>query len=348
MGDVRYDWEDTTRKDHRDFVPPKWWLPSVPMYLGANQTNIRDYLARLLQVAAQDLAAIGLPRANEAETRADLEDYHDKFIAYRLVISTWNGGLEFLLRETDYFWEQAIKGPHVNDFARLKASKRYAATLHQDLGAWMIMMERLLAPETYPGGARAMNELKDLLGQISAFKQEIGDTFQLLIGAIAIKDSEIQKKLAQESKLQARRSTALTALAAIYLPLSLTTGIFGMNILEIDQGKPRYWAALAVAIGLLVATLPFLVWVYSDKDDQDKNWGNSMATIQRFSGTEQPGRDKNDSTFHGKHSPGAEPAPRDLIRRRTTRYSQMDWAVGGASEEHPNFPRRATQPETMV
>lgn len=310
--------------------------------------NIREYLARLLQAAAHDLAVTALPRADRVNTTADFEDDHGTFIAYRLVISTWNDGLEFLLRETDYFWEQAIKGPHVNDFARLKASKRYAATLHQDLGAWMIMMKRLLAPKIYPGGARAMDELKDLLGQISAFKQEIGDTFQLLIGAIAIKDSEIQKKLAQESKLQARRSTALTALAAIYLPLSLTTGIFGMNVLEIDQGKPRYWAALAVAIGLLVATLPFLVWVYLDKDDNDKNRGNLMATVQRFSGSEQLGRDRDDGILREKHSTGADPVPRDLIRRRTTRYSQMDWAVGGASEGQPNLPRRATQPENMV
>lgn len=348
MGDVRYDWEDATRKNYRGFATPTWWLPAVPMYLGANQTNIRDYLARLLQAAAQDLAATGLPRANEAKKRDDLEDHHDTFIAYRLVISTWNDGLEFLLREIDYFWEQAIKGPHVDDFARLKASKRYAATLHQDLGAWMVIMERLLAPKTYRGGARAMNELKNLLDQISAFKQEIGDTFQLLIGAIAIRDSEIQKKLAQESKLQARRSTALTALAAIYLPLSLTTGIFGMNILEIDQRKPRYWTALAVAVSLLVATLPFLVWVYLDKDDQDKNWRNLMATVQRFGGSEQPGRDKSDGILHEKHSIGADPGPRDLIRRRITRYSQMDWAVGGASEGQPNFSRRATQPENIV
>ena len=348
MSDIAYDRESTVREDYRDFAPPTWWLPAVPMYHGANQTSIREYLTRLLQAAAQDLAATGLPRVDEVETGADLEDYHDTFIAYRLIISTWNEGLEFLVRETDYFWEQAIRGPHVNDFARLKASKRYAATLYQDLGAWTMIMERLLAPKTYRGGARAMNEPKDLLGQVLAFKQEIGDTFQLLIGAIAIKDSEIQKKLGQESKLQARRSTALTALAAIYLPLSLTTGIFGMNILEIDQGKPKYWTALAVAVGLLVATLPFLVWVYLDKDDQDKRRGHLTAVAQRFSGSEQSARDRDNGSFREKHSSDADPIPRDLMRRRTTRYSQMDWDVEDVSEGRPDTSRRATQPENMV
>lgn len=348
MDDVRYDWEDTTKEEHRDFAPPTWWLPSVPMYLGANQMNISDYLARLLQAAAHDLAAIGLPRTDEVDTPADLGDYHTLFIAYRLVISSWNDGLEFLLRETDYFWEQAIEGPHVNDFARLKASKRYAETLHRDLGAWTMIMERLLAPKTYRSGARAMDELKDLLGQILAFKHEIGDTFQLLIGAIAIKDSESKKKLAQESRLQARRSTALTALAAIYLPLSLATGIFGMNILEIDQGQPRYWAALAVAVGLLVATMPFLVWVYLDKDDQDKDRINSMAAVQRSGSSEQRERSREDGTLRGNHSSDTGPLPRDLMRRRTTRCSQMGWDVENISKGRPHFSRRAPSPDTMV
>ena len=218
-------------------------------------------------------------------------------------------------------------------FARLKASKRFAATLHQDLGSWMPNMERLLAPKTYRAGAKAMDELKTLLGQISACEQEIGDTFQLLIGAIAIKDSEIQKKkLAQESRLQARGSTALTALAAIYLPLFLSAGIFGMNILEIDQEKPRHCAALAVAFSLLVATLPFLVWAYLDRDDQDKKPVKSTASCQDSMDNEQHGLEKNSGTLRGDCLQDVEAKPLDLLRRRATKYSQMSWAPRGRSQ----------------
>lgn len=121
-----------------------------------------------------------------------------------------------------------------------------------------------------------------------------------------------------------------------------------MNILEIEEGKPRYWAALAVAVGLLVATLPFLVWVYLDKDGQDKNRENLLAVTRRFSGGEQPGHDKDDGTIREKGSTGANPVPCDLIQRRMTRYSQMDRAVGDASQGQSNFHRRATQPDDMV
>jgi Mg2+ and Co2+ transporter CorA len=50
-------------------------------------------------------------------------------------------------------------------------------------------------------------------------------------------------------KAQAQRATLLTILAVIYLPLTLVTGIFGMNIKEINGGTPLFWACL---LGLLV------------------------------------------------------------------------------------------------
>lgn len=331
-----------------EFGRPRRWMPAVPAYLGlssSTQPGIRSYLIRLLGVVAQDLAATGLPRISWDDREADLDKILEAFVPYRLAMSTWKDGVHFLKGEIDYFWEQAINGPDVRDFKRLKVSKRYAEVMYQDLGAWMVNMEGLLVPDVDRGGARAMNELKDLLGQILAFKQEIGDTFQLLIGAITIKDSEIQKKLAQESKLQARRSTALTALAAIYLPLSLTTGVFGMNIVEIEEGKPKYWAAVAVAVGLLVATLPFLVWVYLDKDEQ--GWKRTRPTVSgQHSDSQRHQVEKDDSTLSKCNFQEFEPTPLDLVRRRTTRYSQMSWAVTDASQ--PQFIPKKAHPEHMV
>jgi Mg2+ and Co2+ transporter CorA len=46
-------------------------------------------------------------------------------------------------------------------------------------------------------------------------------------------------------KTQARRATLLTILAVIYLPLTLVTGVFGMNLKEINDGAPRFWACIA-------------------------------------------------------------------------------------------------------
>jgi len=48
---------------------------------------------------------------------------------------------------------------------------------------------------------------------------------------------------------QAERATMLTLLAAVYLPLQLVTGIFGMNIAEINDGVPA-WRACVVALAV--------------------------------------------------------------------------------------------------
>jgi Mg2+ and Co2+ transporter CorA len=50
-------------------------------------------------------------------------------------------------------------------------------------------------------------------------------------------------------KTQARRATLLTILAVIYLPLTLVTGIFGMNLREINDHAPPFWVCI---LGLLV------------------------------------------------------------------------------------------------
>jgi Mg2+ and Co2+ transporter CorA len=76
-------------------------------------------------------------------------------------------------------------------------------------------------------------------------------TFQALTTAITIEDSDFNKK-------QAQRSTMLTLLAAIYLPLTLATGIFGMNIQEINGGTPRWWIVVVVTAILFVPSLSFI------------------------------------------------------------------------------------------
>jgi hypothetical protein len=246
-----------------------------------------------------------------------------------LAFYAWRDGVAFLSQEIDYFWERAVIGPNVEDFAHLKISRKYAENLYRDLKSWLTEVEALLEPELFRNEDRLVNQARDLLEQSFNLKQETTDTFQLLIGAIAIRNSEIQKQLARESRIQARRSTALTALAAIYLPLSLTTGIFDMNVSEINQAQPKYWAVLALGFGLLVGTLPFLLWIFLDRDDEDKKREKSST----------PGRRRDDqrsvtsATSNGdaRESDDLRTKQRDagIVRRRTTMSSRMSRVATG-------------------
>lgn len=65
-------------------------------------------------------------------------------------------------------------------------------------------------------------------------------------------------------KRQGRRATILTLLAAIYLPLSLVTSIFGMNVQEItkdDSNPVARHAGIVFAIVLGATLLFFLGYV---------------------------------------------------------------------------------------
>lgn len=82
--------------------------------------------------------------------------------------------------------------------------------------------------------------------EVNKLEQELKDEIHLIIGAVTVQDAAATKE-------QAERATQLTVLAAVYLPLTLVTGIFGMNVWEINAGTPKFWSciiALAVTAGL--------------------------------------------------------------------------------------------------
>lgn len=58
-------------------------------------------------------------------------------------------------------------------------------------------------------------------------------------------------------KQQGRRAPQLTLLAALYLPLTLVTGIFGMNIKEFDDVKPPFILCFEALFAVIAVTLVF-------------------------------------------------------------------------------------------
>jgi hypothetical protein len=56
-------------------------------------------------------------------------------------------------------------------------------------------------------------------------------------------------------KQQSRRATLLTLLAAFYLPLTLVTGIFGMNIREFDDVKPSFVLCFEALFAVVAVTM---------------------------------------------------------------------------------------------
>jgi Mg2+ and Co2+ transporter CorA len=122
--------------------------------------------------------------------------------------------------------------------------------------------------------ATLLDRLANLEERLVVISKTVNEEIQLFIASISIRDSEtmmadskimredskVMREDSQIMKQQAARTTLLTTLAVIYLPLQLITGIFGMNVREITgDGGPRWWACL-IALGVGGA-LTFLVYL---------------------------------------------------------------------------------------
>ena len=74
---------------------------------------------------------------------------------------------------------------------------------------------------------------------------------------------------------QGEQTNTLTFLAFFYLPLTLTTGLFGMNFQEFGQGSLSVWIGALVGLGLLVvqaAVYCFLPHVSKMWDTVRERW----------------------------------------------------------------------------
>ena len=108
-------------------------------------------------------------------------------------------------------------------------------------------------------GRRRKDDLQRLttsaLNECANLRILIDETIQLVMGTITIKE-------AQTSRINSERATVLTFLACIYLPLSLVTGIFGMNIKEINGGAPSWWSCVIALAVIAFGTLGLGFWLY--------------------------------------------------------------------------------------
>ena len=96
--------------------------------------------------------------------------------------------------------------------------------------------------------------LVHILEDLNRLDEQLNDEIHLIIGAVTVQDSDANKQ-------QSERATLLTLLAAVYLPLTLVTGIFGMNIKDIDEGKPS-WRACGEVLAVVAACTIMFVFAY--------------------------------------------------------------------------------------
>ena len=101
-----------------------------------------------------------------------------------------------------------------------------------------------------------LESLQGLQERLDAIKEDLNEEIQIAIGSVQVHDAQTMKK-------QTTWTVVLTVLAAIYLPMTLVTGIFGMNITEISSeatAPDAWWAFGAWAVVFAVTLAGILLY----------------------------------------------------------------------------------------
>lgn len=157
-----------------------------------------------------------------------------------------------------------------------------------------------------------MQSLQELQERLDAIKEDLNEEIQLAIGSVQVHDAQTMKK-------QTTRSVVLTALAAIYLPMTLVTGIFGMNITEIssEATAPNAWWAFGAGVVIFIVTLGGILlyvgvrkWKAKNKKKKKKKKADLEANYLRNVSTGRARKRADGGSGKGKNR-----STRNLLRK---------------------------------
>ena len=94
------------------------------------------------------------------------------------------------------------------------------------------------------------------------------ETFQLLMSSISLRDTQLSIE-------QSRRATRLTQLAFIYVPLSFVTGLFGMNVQQINATGLPIWVCF-VTLAVIIVLTAGILWCLHARGKKKKEDGERI------------------------------------------------------------------------
>ena len=105
-----------------------------------------------------------------------------------------------------------------------------------------------------------------ILDGVAQLDRVLMETFQLLMSSISVRDSQLSVE-------QSQRATRLTQLAFIYAPLSFATGIFGMNVQQIDATGLSIWVCF-VTLAITIVVTAGIFWFLHARGNKRKEGGS--------------------------------------------------------------------------
>lgn len=190
-------------------------------------------------------------------------------LVYVLIDAAWTRNLRYLTNKVKDISFANMEKPHRGalmtmhelredlDYAKGEIAKavRYAPPTLADY------FERSASSEWYQRDGLPLVFLKEMENDAATLDEFLTNSLNLLLASLALRDSQ--------------RADMLTWLAAVYVPLSFVTGIFGMNLRELNDSTLPVWICLEV-LGVVLLVTAALVIVY-------KLWEQYSGVLSRNS-----------------------------------------------------------------
>lgn len=246
----------------RVYVPWSLELSRNEYWHGYWYTLHRDLLSVLRNTSSQTASSnlefnllFGIDNATDLPEGADAMDLE---IGLRFEMLLWLTTPLPLQRSVSHLSGQLDKArykaqtlPSSDTYLPLLAFRRTLA----DFRIWIAGAKRDLSRlekdferMQHPPQRLIVTAFQRLDAELDQMKKDLNEEIQLIIGAVTVQDADLARQ-------QSDRATLLTLLAAIYLPLTLVTGIFGMNIRDLEDAEPRFWWCVVVLIMIVALTL---------------------------------------------------------------------------------------------
>jgi len=208
-------------------------------------------------------------------------------LLYMLSSSLWKSNLQYLSEDIKRISFMEIRRPNAKtndalhdrreDLAYIKSGLTETVTYVQhDIrdyffdNAYYTHMKTITRNDN---PVRALEQTLKDAGDLEAFLME---TFQLLMSSTSVQEAQLSSKQALVSSQQGLRATQLTLLASIYVPLSFVTGIFGMNLKELNGSNLSIWVCI---VGMIVAAFvtAVLFWALDEYAQRRKKLAQDSA-----------------------------------------------------------------------
>lgn len=169
---------------------------------------------------------------------------------------------EKLRKEMDY---AALNRPQYQDVSNIlyhkQILKRHLTYLDQVI-AFIESRNGSDWPRSTDATLRVMADATtlDILKKFRSLQERSRTLVRDCDASMQVRMNNIQIREAQSALNQAKTTAKLTRLAFFYVPLSFTTSLFGMNVLEFGiQATTKLWQWILLSVILLIVSFLFLV-----------------------------------------------------------------------------------------